>query len=310
VQLSAGAPNPLSLRKLEQAADGPADGSRRNILASGSCRARTAPTRAAATPPDGVERAAMDPISVIQSAYELAKAIRQKLEQAKRNRSTVAALADDVADAQARLVEVQHMAGQNSKVLPAIFSAVRGLHGLLVEIRVLADSISAASLAKRWWQSGDDEQEINDLRGKLQHQLQLLMGAASLKVGVHNANQLAELRHDQQRAAQQQQFGFGGLHQRLDGMERQWQQRQKEEDERIATFMAQVLDAIAASAGGVAAQQAPTLTLADLPEAGLSKLQEAARSRLQGSGAAEAQVGAGVAVRCTGKVLKSRCRCP
>jgi hypothetical protein len=274
----------------------------------------------------------MDPTSVLQNAYQLTKLILQKLEQAKRNSTTVAALADDVADGARQLLEVQDMARRSSKVLLAIESAVRGLHGLLAEIRALADSISAAPLAKRWWQSGDDEQKITDLRGKLKLQLQLLMGAASLKVGVHNANELAELQRQQQRAAQQQQwaaqqqqFGFGGVHERLDEMERQWQQRQREEDEqrqrrqreqdeqrqrrqreedeRIAKFMAQVLNSItaaaaAAGAGGVAAQLAPTLTLADLPEAGLSKLQEAARSRMTGCGAAEAQVSVRLAVRC------------
>jgi hypothetical protein len=157
---------------------------------------------------------------------------------------------------------------------------------------------------------------------------------------VHNANELAELQRQQQRAAQQQQwaaqqqqFGFGGVHERLDEMERQWQQRQREEDEqrqrrqreqdeqrqrrqreedeRIAKFMALLSDiaetaaaaaaasaAAATAAGSTAAQRTPTLTLADLPEAGLSKLQEAARSRMPGCGAAEAQVSVGQATRC------------
>jgi hypothetical protein len=181
------------------------------------------------------------------------------------------------------------MARRSSKVLQAIESAVRGLHGLLVEIRALADSISAASLAKRLWNGGDDEQKIADLRGKLKLQLQLLMGAASLKVGVHNANVLDELQREQQRAAQQQQFGFGGLNERLGDIERQLQQRQREEDERIAKFMA-LLNSMAAggSGGAAAAQRGPTLTLVDLPEAGLSKLQAAASSRMTGCGAGEA----------------------
>jgi hypothetical protein len=107
------------------------------------------------------------------------------------------------------------------------------------------------------------------------------MGAASLKVGVHHSNQLDDVQRDQQRAAEQQQLAFSGLSERL--------------DEIIALVLTR-----SAAAGGVPAQQAPTLTLDDLPEAGLSKLQEAARSRLQGSGAAEAQVRARLAVRCTG----------
>ncbi len=193
------------------------------------------------------------------------------------------ALADDVADAHAQMLEVQDMARRSPKVLPAIKTAVQDLHGLLVEIEALADSISAASLAKRLWNGGDDEQKIANLRGRLKRQLQLLMGAASLKVSVHNANVLAELQREQQRAAQQQQFGFDKL------------------NERLGEFIALVLNRSAAAGG--AAQQGPTLTLDDLPEAGLSKLQEAARSRLQGSGAAEAQVRASrarLAASCTG----------
>jgi hypothetical protein len=168
----------------------------------------------------------------------------------------VTALADDVADAHAQMLEVQDMARRSTKVLPAIKTAVQDLHGLLVEIEALADSISAASLAKRLWNSSDDEQKIADLRGKLKLQLQLLMGAASLKVGVHNANVLDELQREQQRAAEQQQ--------------------------RAVQLLEQIL---------IALQRNPSLTLADLPAAGLSKLQEAARNRMQqGCSAAEAQV--------------------
>jgi hypothetical protein len=198
----------------------------------------------------------MDPFSAIQNAYALAKTILQKLEQAKRNKSTVAALADDVAGGQRQLLEVQDMARRNSRVLTAIDGAVRGLHELLVEIRLLADSISAASLLKRLWNGGEDEQKINDLRVKLKGQLQLLMSAANLKVGVHNANVLDELQREQQRAAEQQQ--------------------------RAVQLLEQIL---------IALQRNPSLTLADLPAAGLSKLQEAARNRMQqGCSAAEAQV--------------------
>ena len=83
----------------------------------------------------------------------------------------------------------------------------------------------------------------------------------------------------------------------------QQQQRERQHDERMDKFVAQVLNGIATAAaaaaaaavGGAAAQLAPTLTLTDLPEAGLSKLQEAARSRLPGSSDAEAQVGASAA---------------
>jgi hypothetical protein len=241
----------------------------------------------------------MDPTSALHHAYQLGRSILQKLEQAKRNSSTVAALADDVADGQRQLLEVQDMARRSGKVLQAIDSAMRGLHGLLVEIRALADNISAASSFRRWLQSGDDEQRINDLRGKLKLQLQLLMGTASLKVGVQIANKLCEVQHRQEQAAQQQQLGFKGVHERLDEMKRQQQQRQREEDERIANFMLVFNDMAAAlAAGGAAAQRAPTLTFADLPEAGLSKLQEAARSRMLGCrGAAEAQVGVRLAVR-------------
>ena len=77
-------------------------------------------------------------------------------------------------------------------VLQAIESAVRVLHGLLVEIDALADRIRTAPMWRRICSSGDHKQEIDDRRDKLKLQLQLLMGAASLKVVVHAADVLSQ----------------------------------------------------------------------------------------------------------------------
>jgi hypothetical protein len=103
----------------------------------------------------------MDPLSAIAHACELTKIIIEKFEEAKRNRSSARALAKDVADAHARLLEVQDMARRNAKVLQAIERVVRDLHGLVVEIDALAERIRTAPMWRRLCSSGDHKQETS-----------------------------------------------------------------------------------------------------------------------------------------------------